>query len=57
MAKRKKQKHARESGEISEGIRSYGKIRGLGGEVKRPATRSKHQGSSFADNLTGKRYS
>lgn len=30
-------------------------IRGLGG-TKRPATRSKHQGHSFAENLTGKRY-
>jgi hypothetical protein len=31
-------------------------IRGLGGEVKRPATRSHKQGHSFAENLTGKRY-
>jgi hypothetical protein len=32
------------------------KIRGLGGEVKRPATRSRKQGHSFAENLSGKRY-
>jgi hypothetical protein len=35
--------------------RSHVKIRGLGGEVRRPATRSKSQGKSFAENLTGKR--
>jgi hypothetical protein len=27
------------------------KIRGLGGEVKRPATRSRRQGHSFAENM------
>lgn len=37
-------------------LHSHGKIKGLGGEVRRPATRSKHQGKSFAENLTGKRY-
>jgi hypothetical protein len=37
-------------------LRSHSKIRGLGGEVRRPATRSHHQGKSFAENLTGARY-
>jgi hypothetical protein len=27
------------------------KLRGLGGEIKRPATRSKKQGHSFAENM------
>ena len=35
---------------------SHARIRGLGGEVKRPATRSKRQGKSFAENLTGRKY-
>jgi hypothetical protein len=35
-------------------IHSSGKIHGLGGEVKRPATRSRKQGKSFAENLTGR---
>ena len=34
-------------------LRSSSMIRGLGGEVRRPATRSKKQGKSFAENLTG----
>jgi hypothetical protein len=38
-------------------MHSHSKIRGLGGEIHRPATRSKHQGKSFAENLTGRRYS
>jgi hypothetical protein len=37
-------------------VRSHSKIRGLGGEIHRPATRSRHQGHSFAENLTGARY-
>jgi hypothetical protein len=37
-------------------VHSRSRIRGLGGEVKRPATRSSQQGKSFAENLTGKRY-
>jgi hypothetical protein len=37
-------------------MHSHGKIRGLGGEVRRPATRSHAQGKSFAENLTGRKY-
>jgi hypothetical protein len=32
-------------------IHSHGKLHGLGGEVRRPATRSRKQGKSFAENL------
>lgn len=37
-------------------LHSSARISGLGGEVRRPATRSRRQGKSFAENLTGKRY-
>jgi hypothetical protein len=37
-------------------MRSHGKIGGLGGEVRRPSTRSHHQGKSFAENMSGKKY-
>jgi hypothetical protein len=39
-----------------ESLRSHAKIRGLGGDPRRPATRSRHQGKSFAENLTGRRH-
>ena len=39
-------KHARDTGH-----KSTARIKGMGGEVRRPATRSKHQGKSFAENL------
>ena len=42
---RAEEKHEKDKGH------SRVKIRGLGGEVKRPATRSRRQGKSFAENV------